>query len=293
MNLSDKLISQFAKATKAEKTKRESIVYGTIVEKDGSKYLQIDGSSILTPIVTTVNMAAGERVTAMIKNHSAVVTGNITSPATRGEDVTSLVNIMAGDFVNTYIRNNKEEGIIFGDFSSEDLLYNLLISLTGICVRNGSINLAKFADDILEFGNDKTDVNIYGRSIHNYVGSVNAVYKPYYEAGDSLPVNWYGSGFVSASSKNVYFSIPLAKPVIGNPTVNVTFSSGLKIRQNSKYTHGSSSSTYTSPSSYSAGLSSDGGMINIVASFTDTTNAVNDSPCGIAASINIEFSTTQ
>ena len=288
MNLSDKLISQFAKATKVEKTKRESIVYGTIVEKDGSKYLKIDGSNILTPIVTTVNMTDGERVTAMIKNHSAVVTGNITSPAIRNKDVDSTIN----NKVNAYIGQN-EDGIIFGDLSSEDLLYNLLISLTGICVRNGSINLAKFADDILELGNDKTDVNIYGRSIYNYVGSANAVYKPYYEAGDSLPVKWYGSGFVSASSKNVYFSIPLAKPVIGNPTVSVAFSSGLKIRQNSKYTHGSSSSTYTSPSSYSAELSSDGGMINIVASFTDTTNAVNDSPCGIAASINIEFSATQ
>lgn len=82
MALTNDLITQFAKLTKQKvQTKRETIVYGTIVEQDGSKYVQLDGSNVLTPYTSTANVAAGERVTVMIKNHTATVTGNKTSPA--------------------------------------------------------------------------------------------------------------------------------------------------------------------------------------------------------------------
>ena len=82
MALTNDLVSQFAKLT-AQKTltKSESIVYGTVVEQDGSLYVQLDGSNVLTPYTSTASVAAGERVTVMIKNHSAIVTGNQTSPA--------------------------------------------------------------------------------------------------------------------------------------------------------------------------------------------------------------------
>lgn len=86
MDLSNDLISQFIKATKTETPKKETTVYGTIVVKsDGKQYVQIDGSSIPepTPIDTTVDAANGDRVIVMIKDHKAVVTGNITSPSAR------------------------------------------------------------------------------------------------------------------------------------------------------------------------------------------------------------------
>lgn len=86
MDLPNDLISQFVKATKTETPKKETTVYGTIVVKsDGKQYVQIDGSSIPepTPIDTTVDAANGDRVIVMIKDHKAVVTGNITSPSAR------------------------------------------------------------------------------------------------------------------------------------------------------------------------------------------------------------------
>lgn len=91
MNLPDKLVSQFAKILKPEPVKKkEETVYGTIVQQGLTKFVKIDGSDYLTPIDTTVDMLNGERVTVLIKNHTAIVTGNITSPAARAKSVESV-----------------------------------------------------------------------------------------------------------------------------------------------------------------------------------------------------------
>lgn len=93
MNLPKELVSQFAKLVKPVKedtSKKETTVYGTIIENDGSKYVKIDGSEFLTPISTTVDALSGERVTVLIKNHTAIVTGNMTSPAARTGTVQSI-----------------------------------------------------------------------------------------------------------------------------------------------------------------------------------------------------------
>lgn len=91
MSLSSELISQFVKITNDNnKTKEEKTVYGTIVEYNGTNYVRLDGSDRLTPISTTANTQPGERVTVMIKNHTATVTGNMSSPAARVGDVEGL-----------------------------------------------------------------------------------------------------------------------------------------------------------------------------------------------------------
>lgn len=90
MELSKKLISDFVKATNTPKTKTETTVYGSIVKNDDSIYVKLDGSDTLTPVTTTADTQQGERVTVLIKNHTATVTGNITSPAARTGDVQQL-----------------------------------------------------------------------------------------------------------------------------------------------------------------------------------------------------------
>lgn len=88
MNLSTELLSQFAKITKPTAPKnKETTAYGTIVEYDGAKYVKLDGSDLLTPISSTTNVKGDERVTVTIKNHSVIVTGNLSSPAARTEEV--------------------------------------------------------------------------------------------------------------------------------------------------------------------------------------------------------------
>lgn len=82
LSLSSDLISQFVKVTKDTTTeKTEKTMYGTIVEYDGGKYVRLDGSEFLTPIDSTTNAENEDRVTVTIKDHNAIVTGNVTSPS--------------------------------------------------------------------------------------------------------------------------------------------------------------------------------------------------------------------
>lgn len=103
MALSHDLISQFAKLiTKDTKTDKESTVYGTVrVDENGNKYVKLDGSDQLTPLTdnerptidsTSTNASAGNRVSVLIKNHTATVTGNMSSPSVGTGDVEHLEN---------------------------------------------------------------------------------------------------------------------------------------------------------------------------------------------------------
>ena len=92
MGLSYDLISEFVKITNDKKEgAKEGTVYATVVNSTEGKYVKIDGSDLLTPIDTTTGIDDGERVTVMIKDHKATVTGNITSPSVGTNKFDSLV----------------------------------------------------------------------------------------------------------------------------------------------------------------------------------------------------------
>ena len=101
MALSHELISQFAKIVKYDKKQSaESTVYGTVVtDGSGNKYVKLDGSDQLTPLTdnerpsadsTTASVNDGERVSVLIKNHTATITGNVSSPSVRSDDFKNL-----------------------------------------------------------------------------------------------------------------------------------------------------------------------------------------------------------
>lgn len=88
MGLSNDLVSQFAKIVKPKEEKnKESTLYGTFVIHNGKKYVRLDGSELLTPVEQTATAKQDDRVSVTIKNHTATVTGNYSSPAARSEDV--------------------------------------------------------------------------------------------------------------------------------------------------------------------------------------------------------------
>ena len=89
MALSADLISQFVKMTKDDtKKSSEASVYGTVVSQDEkSTTVQLDGSEVVTPVSSTVKLQPGERVIIKIKDHSAVVTGNLSTQAARSDTV--------------------------------------------------------------------------------------------------------------------------------------------------------------------------------------------------------------
>lgn len=66
-------------------------MYGTFVESGKKKYVKLDGSELLTPVIQTAAAKDGERVTVTVKNRTAVVTGNLSSPAARSGDVEDLM----------------------------------------------------------------------------------------------------------------------------------------------------------------------------------------------------------
>lgn len=92
MVLSADLVSQFAKITNDEKTKTVETFRGTTVKNGDAIYVQLDGSpdGVLTPVITTTELGEDERVLVEIKNHTATVIGNITSPAAKDKDVKQL-----------------------------------------------------------------------------------------------------------------------------------------------------------------------------------------------------------
>lgn len=91
MSISNDLVKQFVQITKDNSpVKTESTVYGTAVEYDGQMYVQIDGSDLITPVETTTELKSGERVTVMIKDHNATVTGNLTNPAAGKNTVANI-----------------------------------------------------------------------------------------------------------------------------------------------------------------------------------------------------------
>lgn len=104
MGLSHELVSQFAKViNESKKQNTESIMYGTVkTDANGAKYIQLDGSDQLTPLsddnqptldAATITAKEGDRVSVLIKDHNAVVMGNISSPAVNNDDVeTSISN---------------------------------------------------------------------------------------------------------------------------------------------------------------------------------------------------------
>lgn len=72
MALSKNLISDFVKATTDDKkTAEETTLYGTIVEYNGSKYVRLDGSDMLTPYTATVAAKAGEKVKLDLRDRKA------------------------------------------------------------------------------------------------------------------------------------------------------------------------------------------------------------------------------
>ena len=140
------------------------------------------------------------------------------------------------------------------------------------------------------YSNKCGGTNIYGTDVLLYSANAgNSGYRPYFRAGDVITASLiHTAGFVSTDSTTVYFTIPLTRYVLGDPTITFTSTTGFMIRQNGKYTHGSTSETYVKPKSVTVSVNNFGIRVNAV--FSKKTNAVNNTPCGIAWGGTITFS---
>ena len=146
MSLSSDLISQFARITNdnSKRDKGTVITYGTTILRGDSMYVKIDGSDVLTPVSSTVNVRDNERVTVMIKNHTATITGNITSPAANSKDSSD-----AGKTATNYMERTDDLGLVIGDRTGEVLRSNIQLKAESggayIALRDSTTILAKFS----------------------------------------------------------------------------------------------------------------------------------------------------
>ena len=210
MDLNSILVSEFAKITNDNKeiVNEGTTVYGTYrVDSDGA-YVQIDGSDTRTPIATTASAKSGDRVTVLIKNHRAIITGNMTDPSASSETVRTLDLGLGG--LNDTVRNVSNSvsdlsgevdgfstqvtgmaasiegakkaatnflsfeapyGLIVGDLTGDTLGFNVLIDATSVNMRHNSTILAKYASDTIYLGYSSRGSTI---DLCNGAGSIGA-----------------------------------------------------------------------------------------------------------------------
>ena len=118
MQLSADLVSKFVKATKDTKTQDGTTMYGTVVMQNDTPYVRLDGSDILTPVTSMADVHSLERVMVLVKDHTATIMGNISSPSARSDDIKALTEVVAdkaniGDLkaINADIENLKSDNV--------------------------------------------------------------------------------------------------------------------------------------------------------------------------------------
>lgn len=214
----------------------------------------------------------------------------------RGGDETSNIHLSGSStYINTnYLEISASQPIIIHDslaFPTNGKLFAWANDRIGyIPVFEG---VSSSGNTVINYGgylNKCGSTNIYGTDILLFSANAgDSGYRPYFRAGDVITANLiHTAGFVSTGGTKVYFTIPLTRYVLGDPTITFTSTAGFMIRQNGKYTHGSADGTYVKPKSVEVTINSFGIRVN--ATFSKTTNAVNNAPCGIAWSGNITFS---
>lgn len=141
LKLSDDLVSRFVKATNDATQSSGDTVFGKIIKQNDELYVQIDGSSNLMPVQTTADTKVDDRVMVLVKDHTATVIGNVSSPAARLDDVEEIRKLAVGE--------------INADRINVD-------DLSAICAAIGGFNLA----DRSIYSGEKSDVNSVEQGIY-------------------------------------------------------------------------------------------------------------------------------
>ena len=192
MNLPNDLLKEFAKSVapkEAVTRPTEVTAYGTVISTSGkTAMVQLDGSSSQTPATMTIDAKSGDRVTVLIKDHRAILNGNLTAPATARAD-------------DRYMRFTSD-GLMIGrlDVSGNPTGYYILIQDDAYLIKNASgTTVARYA------GNEIT--------MYDTNGNVIGVFKP-----NETVLNG-GDGTIKAANNVLYL---MGEVAAGLRSVNVT-----------------------------------------------------------------------
>lgn len=166
MELSTHLLKSFAKVVNqpSKETSKTSTIYGDLKNDKNDFYVKIDGSEEYIPTYTVVNGQTGDRVVCEIRNHSVLVTGNLSSPSATGDDVKQVsdkVDFLEANRITTdYLEAHYAE-IDFANINVANIKQGFMESLLvsqGI-IANRVVGSEVIATNVL------TGVNIYADDI--------------------------------------------------------------------------------------------------------------------------------
>lgn len=148
MNLSSELVSQFAKITNDDIERKDEGVtlYGEVVEYGDTMCVKLDGSDAVTPVVTTAKAKPGERVSVTIKNHTAIVNGNLDDPST---GITATEDLIRLEIGKVSLELTEMGLAINGLTTFTNGLENGTTKINGGCIETGTLVLTgsiKFSD---------------------------------------------------------------------------------------------------------------------------------------------------
>ena len=87
MDLTNNIVSEFVKITNDNRKEKQTSTYGKVVIYNDEKYVQLDGSDLLTPADTTVHVNEDERVMVSVNGHNATITGNLSDISASNGDL--------------------------------------------------------------------------------------------------------------------------------------------------------------------------------------------------------------
>ena len=285
-------------------------------------------TSIAAKAVTIEYRQSGGSTWTSITVASSGTSGTVNqiiSSVTFSTDKTYDFRITVNDGTNSLIKSatltammylidlkNGGDGVAFGkpaelsntaDFGFEAMFRDKVIFANNNCIYGTkpdgtvweAINIQN-ANGNLVLGYDNYEnanglTNIYGYDINFGVSNIAnpGTYRPYRRRGDTLSLTLRTAGYVTNSGKDVSFWIPMSMPIVGSPTVTIASLNGFVLRQGNAYTHGSSASTYVTPTSYEAAITMFNG-IYVKAVFSSTTNVTNNDALGIYWNGTVTFS---
>lgn len=212
MDLSIDLIKEFAKTTNDEPViNKGSTAYGRYILQGDKAFVEIDGSNgALTPVATTSTVKNNDRVTVLIKDHTAIVTGNLTDPSASSDDVENVKKTMGTATLDiedlkeklsnqeitlkeyeTAIEDAKRVATDYIDFTagtglvigSTSISNNVRIYSGGIDIREGENILASYTGDKISLGANSLKSTI---SLCSEVGYISAVEDEQYSLHELL-----------------------------------------------------------------------------------------------------------
>lgn len=148
MALDRSIAKKLAAAVSGSKGERNTETRGTAKVIDGKPHVVLNGSTVATPVETTVTVNDGDELLVMVKNHRATVLGNITSNAL---DTATFYSLLEDGSLNLAVNNldvAANGSITLSSGADFNVLAGAGVNLNGALVINpdgtASLNVSSF-----------------------------------------------------------------------------------------------------------------------------------------------------